>query len=151
MGRRIDAAIPTGPWPVSVRILLIVSSVIEAAIGLALVLSPSVPVSLLLGASLDAPVALVAARIAGAALLSLAVACWLARNDSLSPVATGLVTALLVYNAAAVAVLVHAGTGLGLSGVGLWPTVVLHAALAVWCIGCLTAGDPIGRRKHTMT
>ena len=119
------------------RILLIISSVIEAAIGLALVLSPSVPVSLLLGASLDAPAALVAARIAGAALLSLALGCWLARNDAPSRAARGLITALLVYNAAATAILVHAGTGLGLSGIGLWPTVVLHAALAIWCLACL--------------
>ena len=127
------------------RILLIISSVIEAAIGLALVLSPSVPVSLLLGASLDAPAALVAARIAGAALLSLALGCWLARNDAPSRAARGLITALLVYTAAAVVVLVHAGTGLGLSGVGLWPTVVLHAALAVWCIACLIRTKPADR------
>jgi hypothetical protein len=120
-----------------VKILLIVSSVIEAAIGPALVLSPSVPVTVLLGASLDAPAALVAARIAGAALLSLAVGCWLARNDAPSRAARGLITALLVYNAAATAILVQAGTGLGLSGIGLWPTVVLHASLAVWCLACL--------------
>jgi hypothetical protein len=120
-----------------VRILLIVSSVTEVAIGLALVLSPSVPVTVLLGASLDAPAALVAARIAGAALLSLAAVCWLARNDAPSRAVRGLITALLAYNAAATAILVHAGTGLGLSGIGLWPTVVLHAALAIWCLACL--------------
>ncbi|HSL70983.1 MAG TPA: hypothetical protein VK864_12125 [Longimicrobiales bacterium] len=119
------------------KILLIVTSVVEAATGLALVLSPSVPVSLLLGASLDTPAAVIVARIAGAALLSLAVACCLARNDEHSRATTGLIAALLLYNAAAVAILVHAGTGLGLSGIGLWPTVVLHAGLAVWCIVCL--------------
>ena len=119
------------------KILLIVTTIIEAAIGLALVLSPSMPVSMLLGASLDTPGGMVAARIAGAALLALATACWLARNDSQSRAATGLIAALLLYNVAAVAVLVHAGTGLGLSGIGLWPAVLLHAALAVWCIACL--------------
>jgi len=118
------------------KILLIVTAVLEAATGLALVLSPSMPASLLLGASLDTP-GLVVARVAGAALLALATACWLARNDPESRAASGLIAALLLYNVAVVTVLVHAGTGLGLSGIGLWPTVVLHAALAVWCIACL--------------
>ena len=118
------------------KILLIVTAVLEAATGLALVLSPSMPASLLLGASLDTP-GLVVARVAGAALLALATACWLARNDPESRAASGLIAALLLYNVAVVTVLVHADTGLGLSGIGLWPTVVLHAALAVWCIACL--------------
>jgi hypothetical protein len=83
------------------------------------------------------PAALVVARVTGAALLSIGVSCWLARNDQQSTAATGLIAALLLYNIAAVAVLVYAGMGLGLSGIGLWPAVVLHVALAVWCIASL--------------
>jgi hypothetical protein len=102
-----------------------------------LLLSPSLVVSLLLGGMLDTPAALVLARVGGAALLSIGVACWLARNDPHSRAATGLISALLLYNIAVVAVLVYGGLGLGLSGIGLWQAVVLHAALAVWCIACL--------------
>lgn len=117
--------------------LLIVTALIEAATGLALLLSPSLPVSLLLGSSLDAPAALTVGRVAGAALLALGVACWLARDDVESHAAQGLVAAMLLYNIAAVLLLALAGIGSELRGVGLWPAVVLHAALAIWCIACL--------------
>lgn len=120
-----------------VKNLLIVTAGIEAATGLALLGLPSLVVSILLGGTLDTPAALVVARVGGAALLCIGVACWLARNDQQSRAATGLIAALLLYNIAAVAVLVHAGMGLGLSGIGLWPAVVLHVTLAVWCIACL--------------
>jgi hypothetical protein len=119
------------------KILLVVTAVIEAATGLALLGLPSLVVSLLLGALFDTPSALVVARVAGAALLSLGLACWLARNDDKSRAVVGVVTAMLLYNVAAVSVLAYAGIGAGLSGIGLWPAVLLHTSLAAWCISCL--------------
>jgi hypothetical protein len=38
---------------------------------------------------------------------------------------------MLFYNVAVATLLAYAGLGLGLFGIGLWPTVALHAALAL--------------------
>ena len=117
--------------------LLIVTALAETATGLMLLASPTLVVTFLLGVSLDAPAAFVMARMFGAALLSLAAACWLARDDGPSRARFGLVAALAVYNGVAVAVLVNAVVGLRLAGVLTWPAVAVHAVLAVWCIACL--------------
>ena len=116
--------------------LLIVTAFVETATGLMLLVSPTLVVTFLLGASLDAQAALVVAR-TGAALLSLGCACWLARNDGPNRAVPGLVAAMLLYNTVAVAVLANAGAGARLVGALTWPAVALHAALAVWCIACL--------------
>jgi hypothetical protein len=120
--------------------LLTVTALIETSTGLALLLSPPLVAGLLLGASPDEPVSLVVSRVAGAALLSLGIGCWLARDDGSSRAGRGLVAAMLFYNSATVAVLAYAAAGAGLAGALLWPTVVLHALLAAWCIACLRAG-----------
>ena len=113
------------------------TAVVETTAGLALLLSPQLAAGLLLGASLEAPAATIVGRMAGAALLALGTACWLARDDGASRALRGLVAAVLLYNCAAVAVLATAAAGAGLAGVLMWPTVALHAALAAWCIACL--------------
>jgi len=117
--------------------LLIVTALLETVTGVALLTSPSVPASLLLGASLDTPSGFAVARVAGAAMLSLGLACWLLRHDGESRPGRVVVTAMLVYNVAVVAVLAHASLGLGMTGILLWPAAGLHTALAAWCMTCL--------------
>jgi hypothetical protein len=112
--------------------LLVITAAIEAGTGVGLLVVPSVIAQVLLGGTLDAPAAVAVARVAGAAVLALGVACWLARNDGRS-----LVLAMLFYNVAAVAVLAYAALGLALSGIGLWPAIGLHTVLAVWCTAAL--------------
>ena len=119
------------------KMLHTVTAFIEVGAGVALMGFPSAVVGLLLGAPLDTPAAVTLGRVAGAALLALGVACWLARRDAESRAARGLVVAMVVYNFAAVALFVHAGLGPGLPGVALWPAAVLHAAMGVWCVQCL--------------
>ncbi len=116
------------------KLLLILAAVIEAVAGLALLLMPTVSVSALLGIPLDTPVGLVAGRIAGAALVSLAIACWQARHGERGSPATGVVEAMSFYNFAAAMVLVYAGTRLELRSALLWPAIVLHLGLGTWCV-----------------
>ena len=117
--------------------LLKLTAIIEAATGLALIAVPSVVVRLLLGSPLGTCAAVMLGRVAGAALLALGVACWLARDDTQSRATRGLIVAMLMYNLIATAVLAFAGIGLGLHGVALWPAVILHAAMAIWCVTSL--------------
>lgn len=117
-----------------IKNLLIVSALAETPVGVALIVAPGMIANVLLGASLDTAASLTVARVAGSALLAIGVACWLMRNDG-----RGVVTAMLIYNVASVAVLGHAGAIAGLTGVLLWPAVALHVALALWCITCVAA------------
>jgi hypothetical protein len=119
------------------KTLFVVTAVIEAGAGLALIFWPSAAVMLLLGSSFDNHAGLTLGRVAGAALLALGVACWLARHNAESRPAAGLIMAMLLYNSATVLFLTIANIGSGLVGIALWPAVVTHAAMAVWCITCM--------------
>ena len=121
----------------TVRTLFIVTALFEATTGLALVIAPSALAAVLLGAPLDAPAAMAVGRVAGAALIALGVACWLARDDAASRAARGLVGAMLLYNVAVPVLVIQARLGSGLSGVAFWPVLLVHGAAAVWCFGCL--------------
>ena len=125
--------------------LLIVSAALEIPTGVALLSAPSMLVAVLLGSELDTPAGVALGRVAGAALLSLGVACWLARGDGASGAARGLVSAMLIYNLAATGVVLYAALGTELAVARLWPAIALHAALAVWCIVCLRARHPSTR------
>lgn len=121
------------------------TAALEAGAGIALMGQPSAMATLLVGAPLATPAAVSVARVGAAGLLSLGVACWLARRDAQSIAASGLVAAMLLYNVSAVAVLGAAGLQLQPTGVALWPAVIVHAAMAAWCL----AGLRISTTEHT--
>lgn len=114
--------------------LLTTTALIESGTGLGLLAAPSIVSRLLLGATLDAPAALTVARVAGLALLTLSVACWLVRYDARTCAARGVVSAMGLYNLGAVIILSAAGLQLHPAGIALWPAVILHIVMTAWCL-----------------
>ncbi len=100
--------------------VLIFAAVGETAIGMALLIAPSLVGWLLLGEEL-AGVAIPVARVAGIALIGLGVACWPG-----PPLAV-----MLIYSTIVTLYLAYVGFAGGLAGVLLWPAVALHAALSI--------------------
>ena len=115
--------------------ILIMTGVLEAGTGLALIVAPALVGRLLLGAEL-AGVAVVIARVAGIALLALGVGCWP------GPALLG----MLAYNA--LGTVYFAGLALGGEWAGplLWPVVGLHFVLSILLGRAWVTG---GRKRQT--
>ena len=113
--------------------LLAATAVIEVGAGLALLAAPAVVVQLLLGADISGE-AIPLGRLAGVALLALGIACWLAYGDAEGRAARGLIVGMLVYNFGAAGILAVAGSQSQTNGIALWPAVVVHAVMGIWCV-----------------
>ena len=113
--------------------LFLATAVIEVAAGLALLGLPAVVLAALLGIQPATVETLFVGRIAGAALLAIGVASFLARNDAALPGQRGLLIGILLYNGLVALLLVSAKLIMQIGGPALWPTVVLHTLLAGWC------------------
>jgi len=115
--------------------LLEVAAVLEAITGLVLMIHPPLVTQLLLGGGVSgAGVAL--GRVAGFALLSLGLACWPGPDAS---GANSALRALLIYNLLAALYLAYLGFAGGVTGILLWPAVVLYATLTVLLTRALTS------------
>lgn len=119
------------------RTLLATTAVIEGVVGIALLVVPAQVVSALLGSPLEGPAGTIAARLAGAALGALSIACGLASRDAGRAVGSALIGGVLFYNVVSTGLLLTARFCLGMESVGLLPTIALHAALAGWCTACM--------------
>jgi hypothetical protein len=119
----------------------LVTAVIEASVGLALLLTPTLVITLLLASpGTDTAFAAVAmGRLAGAALLSLGAACWWARADTGSAASRALVVGMSVYNVAVIAG-VLTGTFGSSSRPLLWVMTLVHGAMTAWCVSLLRPG-----------
>ena len=100
--------------------VLIFAAVGEAATGVVLLVIPSLVGQLLFGAALTG-IAIIVARVAGIALIALGVACWPGTGTPLA--------GMLTYSAVVTLYLAYVGFAGSLTGILLWPAVVLHLIL----------------------
>lgn len=105
--------------------LLKVAAGLEIGTGVILIASPSLFTRLLFGSALTSPGPGLG-RLAGFALLGLALACWPSRDAAAGPARRG----LLVFSALCAAYLVYRGIRGGATGPLLWPAAGVHAVLA---------------------
>ncbi len=107
--------------------VLLLAALAEAATGLALLLVPSLVARLLFGKELVG-VGMVSGRVAGIALIALGVACWPG-----PPVA-----GMLIYGLGVASYLAYVGFAGGLTGILLWPAVILHLVLTALLAGSMS-------------
>jgi hypothetical protein len=96
------------------------TAIAEAATGLGLLIVPSLVGQLLLGEPFTG-VAMPVARVAGIAILALAIACWP------GPPLVG----MLIYSALVTLYFSYLGFAGAFTGVLLWPAVALHVVLTI--------------------
>ncbi len=100
------------------KMALVFAAMSEAATGMALLIVPSLVGLLLFGVELTG-MAITVARVTGIALIALGVACW---------PGTPLI-GMLTYSAIVTLYLAYVSLVGGLTGILLWPAVVVHAIL----------------------
>ena len=116
--------------------VLLLAAVSEAATGLALLIVPSLVGRVLLGEELSC-IAIPVARVAGIALIALGIACWP------GPPLVGMLT----YSAAVTLYLAYIGLAGGLTGILLWPAVVVHAIMTTLLVReWLNSQQTIGKK-----
>ncbi|MCX6877341.1 MAG: hypothetical protein NTW21_26560 [Verrucomicrobia bacterium] len=122
--------------------LLNATTALETGAGLFLLAAPATFAGLLFGVPLETAAALTVARIGGAGLLALGIAAWFAASDAGSFAARGLVGAMILYNLGAAVLLGTATWQPASNALVLWLGVVLHTAMAVWCMAQLLKPTP---------
>lgn len=125
--------------------LLIVTAFLEGTTGLALLAAPSSVTEYLLGTSLTDPVGFIMSKVAGSALFSIAIACWLSRKCVNS---TTLKITLLYYNLTSVVILGYAGLHENLNGIVLFPAIVTHVVMAFWIVKYVHFFSPFKTSNH---
>jgi hypothetical protein len=120
----------------SLKLLLTISGGLEALTGVLALISPAVVIGVLLGGPADT-VAVVLARLLGAGIFSLGLACLKARDHVRSPAGLAISYGMTCYNVIAAVLIIWAAAGLGLGGAVLWAAGIGHAVLGVLFVKAL--------------
>jgi hypothetical protein len=108
--------------------LLAFAAVSEAAMGVALMITPLLVGRLLFGAEL-AGLSIPVARVAGIALIALGLACWPGSDAANSP--SRAFRAMFCYSLLATLYLAYLGISGEAVGILLWPAVLIHMVLTI--------------------
>jgi hypothetical protein len=120
----------------SLKLLLTISGSLEILAGLPALITPAPLVSLLLGSPPDS-IGVVLARLFGAGVFALGLACLKARNDIGSPAGQAVSIGITAYNVLAAVVLLWTAAGSGLGGLLLWGAGIVHAVFGVLFLSVL--------------
>lgn len=107
---------------------IVVAAAVEVGTALVLLIRPTLFMRLLFGVA-PPGVGVALGRLAGIALIALALACWPRQN--VRSEANSALLALLVFSLLAALYLVYVGIRGELVGVLLWPAAATHAGLAI--------------------
>jgi hypothetical protein len=122
----------------SLRLLLTLCGGLEILAGLTVLIAPGPLLSLLLGGPVD-PISSVMARLFGAGVFALGLACLKARDDVRSPAGLAVSLGITAYNILAAVVLLWTAAESGLGGLLLWGAGIGHAALGAWFVSAIVA------------
>lgn len=120
----------------SLKLLLTLCGGLEILAGLTALIAPGPLLSLLLGGSWDGTTA-VLARLFGAGVFALGLACLKARNDVASPAGLAISLGITAYNLLAAVVLLWTAAASGLGGLLLWAAGIGHAVLGLLFVSAL--------------
>jgi hypothetical protein len=120
----------------SLKLLLTLSGGLEALMGALALIFPALVTEVLLGGPADA-LALALARLLGAGIFALGLACLRARDDVGSPAGLAASIGMASYNVLAAVVLLWAAASLDLGGLLLWGAGIGHAMLGALFVSAL--------------
>ena len=139
-GEDIGASGRATPWA-----LLRITAVLEGVTAVALLVFPALPIRLLLGHPPRTEMASLGARLAGAALLVLAIACWRFGGRRFTRRSSALVVAIGLYDVLAAGLLISLWAAFPPGGALLWPAAALHVALGFWSAATVFGRKPGGQ------
>ncbi|NWF74093.1 MAG: hypothetical protein HXY51_13770 [Nitrospirae bacterium] len=120
----------------SLRLLLTISGGLEALVGVLTLISPAILTDVLTGGPADAGT-IVLARLFGAGVFALGLACLKARDDVRSPAGLAVSIGITSYNVLAAVVLFWTAADSGLGGLLLWGAGIGHAVLGALFISAI--------------
>lgn len=113
------------------KLLLKSTSIIEGLTGLAFIFIPNVLTNVLLGLSITEVSGLILSMVAGAALLAIAIVCWLISE---STNAMALVKGLMFYNITVVGIVLYSSIHFSVNTVAFFTIAGFHFVYGIWCL-----------------